>query len=338
MNELISTFPRILAIPDRINCLTKEEFYEKINIYNGVKPKIYFSLYTCNEYGKFLDEYFRVQIDKISFDLDSENCIKNAKKLSDWCLKNNYRHCIIFSTGGLWIHIKTKNFGNLQNPKSALKNSQEFIIKKLNFSCGKNPKTDDIDFHIIGDVARVSRMVGSIDLNRNIYCISIKREDLTTIKYLREKAKKQSNEIFWYCDDAFDISYYDTDTKEEIEIKEYDNQMKVTDKHLKMLPPCLQNVIMNVSLKGHNQHWVWVTIFLKEIGFSSEAIKDLLKPFLEKQSRDDGFGKTEWEHYIRFDKMPESVFRYSYFFPKCEKLYEAGFCLGKCSFYNKLYR
>ena len=78
MNELISNFPRQLSCPQRVTCQYKETFYKKLNEINGIKTKIYFSIYNCNEDGKFLNP----MIDKIGFDLDSNNCIKTAKHTS----------------------------------------------------------------------------------------------------------------------------------------------------------------------------------------------------------------------------------------------------------------
>jgi len=333
MNELIPTFPRQIAYPEKITCLSESEFYTMINKINGIKQKIYFSLYECDSNGSFIN----TKIDKISFDLDSKKSIQVCQQISDFCVQENYRHCLIFSTGGLWIHIKTKNYENLKNPKQALKKAQHSVAKRLGLKIGHDPYKDDIDYHIIGDIARVSRMPASLDLNRGIYCISIKREDLTNVQHLKELAKKQSCEIFWYGEDTFDISKFDCELDSPVQMKDFEGKIEVDDLFLKKMPPCIQNCIMNVSLKGHNRWWVWTTIYLKELGFNVETIKSIVKPYLEKTPREDGMGKNEWQHYVKHDHLPESVFRGNYFYPKCEVLYENGFCQGKCKHYNKLY-
>jgi len=339
MNELIPSFPRQCAFPERINCITKDKFYRYINSYNGIKPKIYFSLYKINEVGHFLDNDFITDIDKISFDLDNKNCVSVAKKIHNYCMNNNLRHCIIFSTGGIWIHIKTKNYKKLKYPKSTLTNSQKHIINKLNLKCGKNPKYDDIDFHIIGDIARVARMPGTLDIARGLYAQSIKAEDLTNIEHIKKIAKKNNSRIYWYGKEKINLKEYDHLTEEEkIEMREYEYTIEVDNNVLKKFPPCIQECILRKPLKGYNQHWVWVTIYLKEIGFTKVAIEKLLKPFLEKIERNDGKGSNEWEHYRKYDHLPESVFTNGYFFPKCEILWQKGFCVGKCKKFNKLYK
>ena len=339
MRELIPTFPRQISFPERYTCKTEEEFYKKINSYNGIKNKIYFSLYKCNEAGRFLEDEFKTDIDKVSFDLDSKTCINNSKRLSNYCMKDNYRHCLIFSTGGLWVHIKTKNYKNLKNPKQALRNCQEFIASEIEISKEeKDAKKDDYDFHIVGNVAQVARMPGTMDTFRGLYAQSITREDLTTMEHLKSLGKIQRMKIHWYGTGAIDISKFDCEPDEDIEIPELDIDFVVDDKLLEKLPPCVQKCLLKIPLKGHNQFWVWTTIYLKEMGLSRASIKKLLKPYLEKNQRTDGMGSNDWIHYVKHDHLPDSVFRAGYFFPKCEVLFKNGFCPGKCKHYNNLYR
>jgi len=64
MDELIKYYPRQLAYPERTLCANRKLFIAKANSLNGVKQKLYFSLYNCDDKGQFTNPL----IDKISFD------------------------------------------------------------------------------------------------------------------------------------------------------------------------------------------------------------------------------------------------------------------------------
>jgi len=332
MNELIPSFPRQVAIPYRIICKNKNEFYDLINRYNGIKSKIYFSIYQCDNEKTFNTTL----IDKIAFDLDNQNCIQSAKKLSDWAKSKNYRHCIIFSTGGCWVYIRTKNHSNIKNHKDCLRNAQHYIAKQCSLTIGKNPKTDDIDYHIIGDISRVARMPGTRDLKREIYAQSVRRINLTTLDNLREMAKKQSSKVYWYGSDAIDIKPFDYPLyKSNCEIPIYNINYEITEKWMKMLPPCIQAGLITPELAHWKFRWLF-TLYLKEIGFTKQVTNTLAKKYFSKHPRNDGL-INNYSHYCKVQVL-DLVYSQNAFFPNCENLYTDGICPGKCIFYNSLYK
>jgi len=156
------------------------------------------------------------------------------------------------------------------------------------------------------------------------------------IDWIREKAKVQSNKIYWYCYDAIDLKQYDFIPEwDRPTMKNYDYKLKFDSKFLEKQVPCVANYIQNIPLKGHNLFWVWTTIFLKERwGLGPDQISQIIKPYLEKHKRDDGLGRDDWEHYYIHDDLPKSIFRSGYFFPSCNKLMESGYCVGKCKYYD----
>ena len=66
METLINKFPRQVAFPQRVICQTEKQFYTMINLLNGKKAKLYFSIYNCDLMGNFDN----ASIDKIFFDMD----------------------------------------------------------------------------------------------------------------------------------------------------------------------------------------------------------------------------------------------------------------------------
>lgn len=338
MKELIATFPRQIACPERITCLTEKEFYEKISFYNGIKPKIYFALYKSNEFGSFKSKTWVTEIDKISFDLDSKSSVESAKRMSDWCLKENIRHCIVFSTGGLWIHILTKNFSSLKYPKTALKESQRFVAKEVGLTIG-NEKSCDIDHHIIGDIARVSRMPGTLDTARGLYAQSIKREDLIDLDHLKTLAREQRLKIHWYGKEKFDISKFDKDVYiEPFDIPELGSfaiELEDSEKLVAKFPPCIIQILKKPEIATWRGRWL-ACLYLRERGFTPTMCDGVCREYFSKGKRTDDL-VNNYNHFRKV-KVLELVYGdQTLFFPKCELLYEEGWCPGKCEYYNKLY-
>jgi hypothetical protein len=238
----------------------------------------------------------------------------------------------------LWIHIKTINGDKLKNPKYALKNAQEFIAKENALSIGKDPKVDDIDFHIIGDIARVSRCPGTLDINRNIYCQSITKESLNySLETLKTLAKKQSNIIYWYGENLLDISKFDTiSDKIVLDIPTADYEYKNFDGILD-LPPCIQDILDNKNEKGNWRGRWLVTLYLKELGFPRNFVDNLAKKHFGRVKRTDILC-TNYAHYNMVKCLNLVYSDGNLIFPSCEKMFSEGFCDGKCKFKDKLYR
>jgi hypothetical protein len=334
--ELLPKPPLQISCPERFTCSDIIGFLGKVNLYNGIKPKIYFSLYSCDSHGSFKD----AKITKISFDFDNENAIKNAKSLSDFCLRENYRHCIIFSTKGCWVHILTKNYEKLRYNKSALKYAQKAIAEKVCLSIG-DEHLCDIDHHIIGDSARVARMPGTLDTRRGLYAQSVKREDLTTIEHLKEMAKEQSSAIYWYGNDFLDMLPYDK-ADEFCELPEipadfdYNIQLDDDEKILSKFSPCIVKILKEPAVGTWRGRWLAV-LYMKEIGIPIKIAHAICKKYFGAAPRSDEF-KNNYNH-LRKVKVLELVYgNPELFFPRCEILYNEEFCKGKCKNYNKLYR
>ncbi len=245
--------------------------------------------------------------------------------------------CPVLSTGGCWVHIQAKNFQSLKYPKTALKSCQKFITTKLNLSIGNNPHNDDIDFHIIGDIARVSRMPGSYDTNRKIYAQSIKRNQLTTIKDLQQLAKKQNNKIYWYGDDKIDISKFDSEPINcNIDIPEYDYDYDKLD-IMKNIPPCIIDILTNKDNKGDWRGRWMTTLYFKEKGYPKSMINKIAEQFFKPVVRYDAL-KNNYNHWVKVNCMNLVYGNEELIFPNCAKIYEEGYCHGKCKHYETIYK
>lgn len=346
MWELINSFPRQIAYPDRKVVHNKEEFLNFLNRYNAKKKKIYFSIYNCNDEGKFNGWS---DIDVIGFDLDSDNKIKCLKTLHEYCKINNYRHLMIFSTNGFWLFIKTKNGKELKFPKDALYNTQLHIINEngltayeRNESGEIDPHINDVDFHILGDIARISRCPLSYDVDRKRYCIPITENDLNKgFDYICKKSKKPVYNFVWYGTDAINIKDFDFVSESRTvtaEIPDGNYEYENMEKGLiKGIFPCVHEWIT----KREKAVWkarYYTVIWLHEMGYPKSFAYNLLKRYYSHYPRTDGY-RTNWEHMDR-----TRVIDYVYnggkdvFFPTCEKIWEEGLCPGKCNYFNTIYK
>lgn len=329
---LIKNFPAQIAAPYRVTCRTESQFYKTFNALNGIKPKIFFSLYNCNNAGKFINP----NIDKIAFDIDCENSLKIVRKIDKYCDALNLKRTFIFSTGGFWAYIFTSNGTDLEYPKNALKNSQIKIIEDIGLTYKErnkrnliDPHMNDIDFHILGDIARVARMPGSFDKNRKRFCISVSKTDLSKgMEHIIEKSKRQSFDLYVYGENLLDLKKYDEQPSiiESTDIPDFDYSYKRTG-----IPPCVWSWI-TVREKAVYRARYFATVWLKEYGWTKTMIRKLLKENYENFPRTDGLNNN-WEHYKKV-KVLDLVFEKDLTFPTCQHLYVEGLCDGKCKYFG----
>lgn len=352
MEDFYSFFPRQLAFPYRVICHTKEEFYKSVNAYNGIKERLYASLYNCNEIGKFENPF----IDKIPFDFDLKDD-KNKHELVSKLIKTNemltdlnIKHLFQFSTKGFWLFVFTKNYEKIKYHKSAMKEAQTYIANICDLSIG-NPSDSDIDFHIIGDVCRISRIFNVYDTERKLYAIPICLEDLEQgYEYIKEKARKQNFVFTYYGSKYLDLKLYDKIPQTEFVIDMPYNEQEFYGENInteiEKYPPCIQRMINDDDWKG----WFYATLYMKEIeGLSQNEVKTIMKAFLSVKCKETHkrWG-NDYNHYREHDSFPNVIYQKDLDFPKCNTIYNAiwntnkdgtkRYCKGKCKFFMSFYK
>lgn len=332
MKELINFIPgrnKDVAFPERFLAKTETDFLKIANKFNGIRQRLYYSIYDCDENRNFEN----AQIHVIAFDLDSKNALNNLIKIWEYCKVKNYKSLYIFSTKGFWVYIFT-NKDLLLNPRGALQHSTHHLAEEIGFNID-NTKDSDLDPHIIGDIKRIARFPNGYDIKRQRYCIPITIEDMQKgYEWICQKSKKQCFDFVYYNTGLFDLKPFDMKPKKMIEVPNLVFDIKVDDKIVDQFFSCMKDNIVNTPLKSNIQYWIWITIYLKELGFPVLVIKKILKPYLETHPRTDGKGKNDWIHYTNWDHLPESIFGSSYSVPGCNELINSGFCQAKCKKYS----
>lgn len=317
--ELIPQFPLEIAIPYRFIVNTKQEFINRINMYNGYK-RIFYSLYSKQH----------LIIDKVFLDLDSNKSYDNVIKLHNWCTEKDYKHSVIFSGGGFHFYFYT-NKKEYKNPKLMLLQTQHKIAQINNLSIG-DPVNSDIDNHIVGDIARVVTLPGSYNIKRRKYAQSLSESELMSgIENIKQN-NRQSFTIHTYGSKLLNLEDFAFDVIEE-NVENYNNidiKLQENNKDIKDLPKCLHQILLDVnSLDDWRGRWI-ATCLLQEHGYTNDAIDKLAKKYFSAIKRTDNY-RNNYEHWKKVKVLEYSERQIC---PSCDILIREGRCPKKCRWYK----
>lgn len=311
---------REIGIPSRMLVENKERFYKQINFFNGVKT-IYYSLYDFNTETK----YNGCMIDKIHFDLDKDDAIECVKKLHNYCKHNNIKHLMIFSGRRYQFYIFTQNYKSINNRKDCLRNAQHEIANKVGLTIG-DPANCDIDFHLIGDIARLVRVPNTMHLKTNLYCIPISEDDITNGDgFIRRKAKKQNFSFIYYCTGLFDLSRFDYESKI-IQKIDYpaDGDLIETEEIAKGLPLCILRMLNMPYIPWRNRFHI--IVYLRESGYSLSMVYKLFEKYM-KGKKHPQTGHDNFYHCVKDEgDQIKRIYETSEYFFSCRKVAEEGWC------------
>jgi len=322
--KMFFEFPREMGFPIREMVYNKEDLYRRILENNGRK-NTYISVYsfrrTSNNGTREIPDYNTAIIDKIFFDFDSEDCFIDTLKLHYACVKQDLMHTIIFSGKGFHMYVFVDT-SVLSNPKQALMQAQKMFIKKLKLV---------VDEHVVGDIARITRVPNTFNVRRNRYCIPLMEEDLWKLyPEILDMAKTPRNFFLQLIGrKKFDLTKYDFETPQvefqtlENGVLEYNGNINLEALHI---PNCIKRMLQMKDPAYRDRSKV--LMFLMEKGLSDSEIIKFVGVFWSKECIKHVFGFSNGGerqlHYLR---------KKNYMFPKCEHLIEHGNCTGRCEQY-----
>lgn len=274
IRELFIPKRRILAEPWVI-----QKYYE---LYNG-KKDLYISVY---DYFGFKKEDIRPEnaiIDKIFLDFDYDDEFKffnDVKTVAKFLYEIGAKFKIRFSGRGfhLFVYLAEQD---LKNPSKAIRGWVKDLHQKTNTQS---------DPAVVGDLRRVCRMLGTMNMKTHLYCIPLDYAHLMNFTYeaICEMAKewepvyhlndKLSGLEEWIIDGALvDISSYDSE-EEIIKPAPIDvSKIKIQDGY----PPCIEKMLANPNL-GYYERGQLI-IFLRDQGHSFYEILTILKSILSEK-------------------------------------------------------
>lgn len=332
ISKLFPEMPIEIGVPDRIIMYTKQDVSDFINKWNG-KTRIYMSLYSLNN----------PKLDKIWFDFDSEKAYDNVIKFHNWCKEHNYKHLIVMSGGGYHCTVFTKNYDEVVDPRVALNNIHRSIAQEVGLTIG-NEKVFDIDHHIVGDIRRIYTIPGTFNCKRKRWAISLTEDELQLgDDEIKKLALTQRPYIYFIGDGYYDVTNFKFAKQEyhNVHIPSLQDNLVIPDDDkdvLKMFPPCIQKVLLDIDGAGNFRGRYLFTVWAKELGFSIDKTEEIAKRFFGRVQRTDGMG-TNWNHYKKV-KTARYIYNRDEMLPSCEKVFVDydGICCGKCDWYIKSMR
>ena len=316
---MLNTIPRELAMPKRVLINNKKDFLKLINK-NNCKNHVYTTIYHFTDINNNKIDYNTAIIDKVFFDLDSDECYEDMLKLHREFNSNKLKHAVIFSGRGFHIYLFVK-ISNLKNQKDALTLTHKYFIDKLQLN---------VDEHIIGDLARLTRVINTYNIRRRRYCIPITEKYINRgYEKIRERAERQYfAKKYIFNKNLFDITQFDRQiipTPLNIDINNIKSD--IVDFNKLKIPPC-------VLMMLQNSHPIWkergyVLTFFRDKGLTEEETVQIISKFWNKETI---------KHSIvdrRGDRQSYYIFKdvNRYLFPKCDKLMYQNLCPKKCNQY-----
>lgn len=313
MNLLLKYFPRQLNL-FRVEVNNKKDLYNYINQCNS-KIDCYYSLYD-------IENYF---IDKIAYDLDNDNALKNIRKLHKYFLKEDIKHIMFFSGRGFHFYFFTKNYENIINKNESLKNVQLFFINKLNLTYGFNG--EDVDSKLIGDIKRMIRFPNTLNKKSNLYEIPLTHELIKkNIFFIKEEAKRQNFTFIYYGNKLIDLKQFDfIEENKKSNDMGVNNNIFIKNASFDYLLPCMQQMLLQPKKVKNNVRFYFAK-GCNELLVSPDNCNKFAKEYWSDELDSTG-RKTKYEEFIKEKQIDYAYNSTQSFYPSCKVLKKLKLCL-----------
>jgi len=221
------------GVPARIKkCKNELEIIELVNTYNGIVD-VYCSLFWYTIVGKdiFDNDIRESTIDKAFFDFDNDPT--STKKFVEYLISKDISFKINFSGRGHHVYIPLQGKGDMVN----LRIFQLAMLAESGVMC---------DPHVIGDTARISRIVNTWNTKSKSYCIPIKIEEIG-----KEDATAQRFETFEYGKIIPNLSEYIEEKYEDIKPIQFKDIKINTDI---ILLPCIRSIVSKANPRHYERY------------------------------------------------------------------------------------
>ena len=333
---LINRFKREFSINGkRIKIINNmEELITNINTYLS-RNNLYTTVYPYKYTNTTIAYYDTAFIDKVFIDIDSVvrnnevDIVSEANKLIEYLNKEQYYYSINFSGRGFHFFIYTTNV-DIEHKKYSLGNYVLELINKLNLN---------VDRSSVGDIARLVRLINTINQKSRLYCIPIHNDEVNDLEKIKElaKSKRRLDKTFLYGSRLVDLKPYDIRTdevynnnnpiedveingenKEEINFEEFKNEIK--GKY------CLEEIIDD-DMAGWDKRTLLIS-YLYHTGKSEKNANEIVRKVLSAE---------KWNNSSCARTHVHKFYLKGYNRKSCKSIQDLGLCPKKCKFYNKLY-
>ena len=304
---------------------SREEFKTFLERFNN-KMNCYTSVYDYRRFGDNQAIVPSVILDRLFLDFDSHGkpldlSLQDTKLVVNYLIEKNYEFEIYFSGNGFHVFV----YGGISDN---IRDIQQFFYKL--YPIASNGTLDKSGVQ----TRRLRRVPNTVNMNTNdfLYCIPLKREDLTTVSNIIALAKEPSfsppirygnSKVAWPKAPSISVA--------PIEIS--------TVKRVGKLPilPCLNNSIM-VENPTHEARYYLVSWFRTLLADNKKCydadknaqIMDMIIDEIKKIASHDNVWLDWDEETTRYHSWYTVNNDGGYMAPTCEKLISEGYCVGKC--------
>lgn len=295
--SLYNEFPRVIGYPVRVKILNSLKELNDYVTKNISKYDLHLSLYSfatvIRKNGILTPDYLSAKVNKVYFDLDEGNWIKQMKNLHNWCTIYNILHRMHLSSykgGHFFIGCDHK----LQFKKSALYNFQMYICKKFNIPVNKS-------ISVFGDVARSFRIENTFNYKRQCYCVALTENELQKIqgisdpllKKLTNKPQQEDTSGFWYGNKLINLSQFDeeryffeSERKVDVNIDSLlsNEELQKLNIPFDKFPKCIQLLLGKEDLGYYGRFLL--TIYLRDQSFVTLTNKQILSVLKHSLNRE----------------------------------------------------
>jgi len=178
-----------VGYPERRIVFTKKQYDDFVSKWNGVR-NVYRSVYSFNKTKNGEADYNTSKINQVFLDFDNENAYEVIKELVKQLKNDNLKFRVNFSGCGFHVYIVSEH-RNIDR-KQYLNGLHEYLINKYHLE-------NSLDFHVKGDIKRIRRIEGTLNLKSNLYCIPLKEEEIfLSLNEIKEFAKRPRDfKVFW---------------------------------------------------------------------------------------------------------------------------------------------
>jgi hypothetical protein len=336
---LLNSFCREICVNNRrirvVNNMNEMLHY--INKFNG-NAELHTTVYSFEAFEDNRAVYKTAVIDKIFIDIDDHNLkgesidvIVETRKLVSFLYDKKIMFSVNFSGRGTHVYIYTK-IEYLNNKSEAIINFVMMLKNKLDII---------IDTSVVGDLARETRLINTINTKSGLYCIPLKFEEVMNLniddvrnlaKNRRELTKDFLYGKFLLSLKKFDGKVYNND-ENHTEYLITNGDLKITfDKFREYAEkrPCLNDIIED-DMAGYDARTL-LLIFMKNKGYSENEMNSILKLIISKE---------KWEKSECTRKHAHNVSSYPYIIKSCKKIANIGLCplaghQKDCRYFNNI--
>lgn len=295
---------------------------------------IYISVYKFMHIEKGVIDEYSAYIDKVFFDLDSEEWVEDMIKLHKWCEERNLIHRFNCSGRGGHFFVFTKP--QVQYKSNAIFNFVTDMEEKLSI---------EVDPKIKGDLRRIFRLPNTYNFKGMRFCVPINEELLYKgKKEIYKFAKKPKSKIEWYGKRLMDLAKWDkkrtygnVDVDVEIEALTdvSDNELtELVEKIYDRSPSCIKYLMGKRDCNYKERYHL--ILYLKE----QKVIPKKLSKFVILKILKEVLSKKKYYHMsVEEGLRPFNlIMRKDYYLPNCDEWKKEGLCPDdECDRYNPRY-